>query len=243
MRPPPLGNRRRRDELMDDPALDAARHHEALEGLARLHRASFTARRIWSRLAPLARTQDTPLRVLDVACGGGELLVDLAQRARRAGLELEAWGCDRSDVALQHAENAAQRAGLSAHFLQADVLHELPLHTPDGAPYHVMLNSLFLHHISETEAFHLLTRLREHATRAVLVHDLLRSRAGWRWAWLGSRCLTRSPVVRHDALASVESAFSYSELGFLFGRAGMHRNQTRVWTPWPARLLALWQRP
>jgi len=228
---------------MDAPDLDPAQHEAALAGLARLQRASFTARRLWSRLAPLLRERREPLRVLDVACGGGELLVDLARRARRAGLPFEAHGTDLSATALAHGEREAARHDLRVEFVQADALRALPHATPRGERFDVMLNSLFLHHLSETEASDLLAEMREQSARAVLVHDLLRSRAGWRWAWLGSRALTRSPIVHFDALASVRSAFSYSELGFVFGRAGMHRNQTQVWTHWPARCTLLWRRP
>src|SRR5438128_111546 len=44
-----LRRRHRRPEIMDEPDLDAARHHHALRGLERINRWSGSARSLWSR--------------------------------------------------------------------------------------------------------------------------------------------------------------------------------------------------
>jgi len=91
-------------ELMDDPALAAPAHHRALRGLQKINRVSRTAASLWPRIERvLSATPNPRASLLDVACGGGDLAIDLAQRARRRGLVLEVQGCDISDTALQHA--------------------------------------------------------------------------------------------------------------------------------------------
>ena len=59
-------------ELMDDPALDLARHGQALRGLARLNRVSGADRIPWHAIRAWARGSDGPFTVLDVATGSGE---------------------------------------------------------------------------------------------------------------------------------------------------------------------------
>src|SRR5438270_753420 len=75
-----LRTRRRRPEIMDQPGLSPARHARALRGLARINFFSGSARILWRPLAELGRELG-PLRILDVATGGGDLPVRLARKA------------------------------------------------------------------------------------------------------------------------------------------------------------------
>jgi SAM-dependent methyltransferase len=239
---PDLSRRRLRPERMDDPDLPAAEHRKALAGLARIHAVDFSDRLLWRPVAELARARGGPLTVLDLACGGGDLTLALARRAAAAGLPIRVAGCDLSPTAVERAREAAAARGLDVPFFTHDALAGPPALTDTGQPYDVLTCSLFLHHLDEERAVALLTRMREQAGAAVLVHDLLRSKAGWLLAWLASRVLSTSPVVRTDALLSVEGALSFPEVGFLMGRAGMHRSHTAVTTHWPERWLLHWRR-
>ena len=139
-------------------------------------------------------------------CGGG-----------RSGIESR-WnvsGCDVSPTAIEHARRYAAENGAEVNFFQRDVLAE-PL--PEG--FDVITCSLFLHHLDEGQALTLLRRMRESAGTLALVNDLDRCTAGWWAAYLGSRILTRSPVVHVDALLSVEGAFTPNEALDLARRAG-----------------------
>ncbi|MHC4550654.1 MAG: class I SAM-dependent methyltransferase [Planctomycetota bacterium] len=97
-----LDQRRLRPERMDDPALDATLHLRALRGLERINRWSRTVHGLWRGLRRLADGR-APLRVLDLASGGGDLPSGLWHRARRAGVVLEIAGCDRSPRAVAYA--------------------------------------------------------------------------------------------------------------------------------------------
>src|SRR5262245_2475833 len=106
----PLSQRRRRPEIMDQPGLDPARHAAALRGLARINFWSRSAGLLWPPLAALARDLGGgPLRVLDLASGGGDVAVRLWHKARRAGLNLHFEGIDLSAVAVEHARREADR--------------------------------------------------------------------------------------------------------------------------------------
>ena len=106
----------------------------------------------------------------------------------------------------------------------------------------MIMCSLFLHHLEPSAAVALLGRMRDAARRMVLVHDLLRSAGGWRLAWLASRLTTRSPLVRVDALRSVEAAFTRAEFADLARRAGMACDRTSIALRWPCRVLLDWRR-
>ena len=110
-----------RVEVMDDPGLDAAAHEAALRGLARINAWSGVAATLWQALRPIAAAKRsavgerfTALRVLDVACGGGDVAAALNARAQRHAKQGEAPmvvdGCDVSGQALVVARQRAERA-------------------------------------------------------------------------------------------------------------------------------------
>jgi 2-polyprenyl-3-methyl-5-hydroxy-6-metoxy-1,4-benzoquinol methylase len=233
----PLAIRDRHPELMDDPALDAARHGASLRGLGRVNWLSGSSRILWTALAPLVRSHDgRPLRVLDVATGGGDVPIAVWHRARRRGVRLEIDGCDVSDVAIAFARDLAERSGAEVHFFARDAIQDGPA---DG--YDVIVSSLFLHHLDTNVARDFLARTAKAASRALLIQDLVRSRAAYGFAWLGTRAVTRSEVVHIDGPLSVRGAFTVPELRTLAQEAGL--TEAVVEPRWPYRQLLTWQAP
>ncbi|HAT18212.1 MAG TPA: nucleotide-binding protein, partial [Gemmatimonadetes bacterium] len=176
---------------MDAEDLDPTRHVTALRALARVNRVSLVAARVWREVLHMSRISHDrgvglPLRLLDVACGGGDVMVDVASRAHRAGVTLAVHGCDSSPVALEHARREAERRGVEADFFDRDVLAE---GLPGG--YDLVCSSLFHHHLAREDAVGLLRAMAE-AGHRVLVQDLLRGTLGYVLAWSGLRLLSRS---------------------------------------------------
>jgi 2-polyprenyl-3-methyl-5-hydroxy-6-metoxy-1,4-benzoquinol methylase len=235
---PDLDKRHREPELMDAPGLDSAQHVQALEALARVNRLSGVAARVWQDVRRLsrerrARGRDEPLRLLDVACGGGDIVVDVARRARSAGVPLEVHGCDVNPVALGHARREAERRGVTADFLARDVL-------ADGLPrgYDLVFSSLFHHHLSNEDAVKLLRAMAD-AGHAVLVQDLLRGTMGYVLAWSALRILSRSRIAQVDGPLSVRAAFSLPEVRTMAVEAGLAGAVIR--RGWPERFVLRWR--
>ena len=88
-----LAERRHADELMDDPALDAATYHAVLADLARVNRVTLAHR---PTLAFLDRAvgNRTSFRLLDVGFGDGDMLRAIARWAKRRGIAAELTGID-----------------------------------------------------------------------------------------------------------------------------------------------------
>jgi 2-polyprenyl-3-methyl-5-hydroxy-6-metoxy-1,4-benzoquinol methylase len=232
-----LTRRNRQPEWMDEPGLPVDEHKAALAGLARLNWFSRSSAILWPPLLQLVQSHNgSTVRVLDVACGGGDVTVALANRARRDGFHVTFAGCDMSEVALDVASTSARALGLDIEFFQADVLKE---DLPTG--FDAVTCSLFLHHLTGDDAANLLRRMSQAAHRLLLVHDLIRCRRGYLLAWAASRLLTRSAVVWNDGPSSVEGAFTPSEVLELARRAGL--GGAMLSTHWPMRLLLQWRRP
>ncbi len=233
---------------MDAVDLDPVRHVQALRALARVNRVSLVAARVWREVLHLSRgsrdrsgrgrrdrKEDRPLRILDVACGGGDVMVDVARRAREASLPLVVHGCDLSPVALEHARREAERCGVAAEFFARDVL-------ADGLPggYDLVCSSLFHHHLSREDAVELLRGMAE-AGHRVLVQDLLRGTLGYLLAWSGLRLLSRSEVAHVDGPRSVRAGFTLPEVRAMAAEAGYVGAVIR--RGWPERFILRWRGP
>jgi 2-polyprenyl-3-methyl-5-hydroxy-6-metoxy-1,4-benzoquinol methylase len=231
-----LALRDKQPEIMDQPGLETARHQMALRGLARINWISFSDRILWRSIERVARQNpEAKLRVLDVGAGGGDVPVRLCQRARRAGLAIEFAGADISSTAIDCARARARHEGTAVEFFQLDALQQ-----PIPTGYDILTSSLFLHHLETPQAIDLLQRMGQAAGTMVLINDLVRSRLGYLLAWIGTRVLSRSPIVHVDGPLSVRAAFSILEARQLAEQAGLH-DATVGWR-WPFRFLLEWRR-
>lgn len=232
-----LATRQRQPELMDQQELNPDLHRSALRGLARINRLSLSARILWPSIRDLAiRLAPERTRVLDIACGGGDVAIALAHRAVAANLPIDIVGCDISPVAIDFAKSQAGHSLSNLSFMALDALNtELP------CEFDVITCSLFLHHLGEDDAIRLLHKMAQATRHLILVNDLARSRFGYLLAWVGTRLLSRSPIVHFDGPVSVEGAFTAAEALRIAEAAGL--NGATVRSRWPCRYLLRWGRP
>jgi 2-polyprenyl-3-methyl-5-hydroxy-6-metoxy-1,4-benzoquinol methylase len=223
-------------ELMDAPDLAAKEHHQALHGLRRVNQWSRTASVIAGAIAVHCQNQKlASLRVLDLACGGGDVTVQVARQLNQAGVGAEVHGWDRSPTAIEFARRQDSRAGAQpqVQFEVVDAFADAPTQSFD-----VVYCTLFLHHLSDTEAEQLLKLMWRTASRLVLIDDLRRSTVGYALAVVGCHLLSRSPIVHVDGPLSVRAAFTESEILELSDRCALPRPSIK--RHWPHRFLLAW---
>jgi len=225
---------------MDAPDLDPRAHRAALTALSRVHLLSRTGRRLRATLDRVSARVPPPgpIRMIDVACGGGDAVLDAARWARRRGRRLELTAIDLSDVALAFGAARVRRAGLdgpgvSIAWVRGDALDALP-----AGPFDLAFSSLFLHHLTDDEVVSLLAGMRDRA-RHVRVEDLRRTRLGLALAWGTLRAVSRSRVAHVDGPRSVRAAWTRDELSELAAVAGL--DACRIRRVWPQRLELEWE--
>ncbi len=233
---PDLAERCRQPELMDDPQLDQRLHQQALNGLSRVNWVTRTHRLLWHPIEAYCQERHlTSVSVLDLGCGSGDLLVWLKTKAHSKGIDLKITGCDLSSIALEAARRRAEQQKLDAEFLQMDVLDGVLTDDHD-----VVACSLFLHHLQDCDVVRLLKRMAESARHLVVAQDLLRCRWGYLMCWVGTRLITRSPIVHVDGPLSVASAFTLAEIQQLAEQAGL--TDCQISRHWPERYVLTWKR-
>lgn len=232
-----LPNRRLEPELMDDPALDPARHEQALRGVRRINRVSLAALSSWRAIVAATKDIDAnhTLRIADIASGGGDIAFGLVRHATRAGRTVEVTGFDISETAVALANRRSEANGLAATFAQRDALHG-PL--PTG--FDVITSSLFFHHLTDEQIVDVLRRMREADPRAIVINDLVRSSMHLAAAHVFTRLLSRSPIVHFDGPASVRAALTCDEMAALAAEAGL--DGAMVVRRFPQRFILTWCR-
>jgi SAM-dependent methyltransferase len=204
-------------EFLDDPATPAAALRATLRDQAWINRYLGGGQATWAHAGPyLRRCSSDPLRVLEIGCGGGDILRRLVAAARRPGRPLVAVGLDRNPRVLACAAEWS-RDYPEIRLLCADAL-DLPLRP---GSFDLVLLPTFLHHLPPDRAPALLREAARLSRGLVVVADLAPSplaRLGWP---LLAALLRLHPVSRHDGLLSLRHAPAPADLAACARAAGL----------------------
>ena len=152
-----------------------------------------------------------PITILDVATGSGDIPLAIARWARRARHDVRVTALDRHALTLELAARHV-RGEPQVTLVRADALE--PPFAPGTFDY--VVSSLFLHHLSDERVVDALEMMRRLARRGVIWNDLLRHRrAGW---WCRLLTAASTPIVKHDAVASIRAGFLRHEVESLRDR-------------------------
>lgn len=193
-------------EQMDRPDCDAAKLRRSY---ARFPVINFLLAR-WGRnyerrIRPLLSGTAAPT-LLDIGCGGGDVVRRLAHRALREGLRLEVTGADPD--ARAHAFATSRKVPDGVRYRKA-LSSEL---VAEGQRYDVVISNHVLHHLSAAELAAVLADSERLARRVVLHNDLRRSRLAYLLFLLGFWPLGPGSYIHTDGLASIRRSYTPAEL-------------------------------
>lgn len=230
-----LRKRYLRPEIMDDSSLEVGHHHSALQGLQLINILSGIAGQNFRALAGLAEGGGSPLKVLDIATGGGDIPIALAKKVKRRNLPFKIAACDKSQTAMDYARLIAKKKNINIDFFQHDIsIGGIP------AGYDVISCNLFLHHLPVLQTYKFLKNISRAARIGVIVNDLQRCWPGLILSFCVPPLLTASAVVHQDGIQSVRAAYSLWEIKRIAERAGLKGSQIR--RMWPFRYQLVWKK-
>ena len=217
-----LAERLDADELMDDPALDAATYHEVLDDLARVNGLTFAYRPTLSFLRRAVRGCSR-FRLLDVGFGDGDMLRRIARWAARRGLAAELTGIDLNPRSKATAE--AKSSPLPIRYLAGDYA------ALAGERYDCVISSLVAHHMSPEQLVAFLHFMEREAAAGWFINDLHRHRLAYEaWPLLAS-AMGWHRIVRLDGHTSIARSFRPAEWQALLSREGFGAARVRRWFP------------
>jgi len=198
---------------MDQSDVDPALLEKSLVYIRRINRVLGYTRATLVHLNRFARTWNgKKITILDVATGSGDIPMAVARWANRHGFDLRIIAIDLHP---RIARAAVRQTAGEIHVVQANAL-QLPL--ADASVDYSMCN-MFIHHLDEESIVQCLQEMGRVSRRGVIIADLLRSRRA-RW-WIRIFSLFANPMIRHDAVASVEQALTGDEIMNQAHQAGL----------------------
>ncbi len=233
-----FSKRNHEPEIIDTPDLiGSSEWRVILQELRIVNRWLGGSRAVLQKIKPLIeeiaghRTDQQPVRIVDLGSGSGDIPADLVSWARKAGHSLRVLAVDVDSTVCE----IAYRRTLSfpeITVLQGDVRR--PPLREGGCD--LILCSAFLHHFTDVEIATLLKTLLPRTRKGVVINDLHRHPlADW-----GIRLLTalfsRSKAVRNDGPLSVLKGFRRLEFGAILEAAGVGRAKVK-WR-WAFRYVA-----
>lgn len=212
------------EEFLDGPLDDPATLAGNLRDLRRVNRALGgvrLSRLAVDRLLSAAPTHldASPISIIDVGTGAGDIPVALLAEARRRGRRLEVVAVDARPEVLE-AARATRPALARIPGLALDVSDGRSLPHPDRA-FDIAHASLVVHHFEPDEAVVLLAEMARVARLGIVVNDLDRGRMHWLGAWLIAHLFTTNRYTRRDGPLSVRRAYTPPEMRELLARAGL----------------------
>jgi 2-polyprenyl-3-methyl-5-hydroxy-6-metoxy-1,4-benzoquinol methylase len=223
-------HRNNQPELIDELTLSGDDLRRNLEELAFINRwlggnqvtLSGLNKLLEGRSANPESGQPLLLKIADLGCGGGDMLVLMAQWASRKKLPVDLVGIDANAFILDYARRHT-RSHPNITYLQQNIFaDEFRQHTFD-----IVTCTLFCHHFEEESLVRLLTQLRQQTRLGIVINDLHRHWFAYHSiSWL-TRWFSRSYLVKNDAQLSVWRAFRRRDLEHMISAAGYTRYQIR----------------
>jgi SAM-dependent methyltransferase len=226
-------------EKMDEPcSRDELR--ACLRDIARTNRWTLAYRPLLAWLDGLRPTLESiaaPVRILDVGSGYGDGLRRVEQWARENRIDAELRGLDLNPDATAIAKEATPSVS-SIEWVTADVLTYAP-----AKPPHLVMCSLFTHHLCDTEIVQFLRWMEQNAELGWFINDLSRAAVPYHFFRIASKLIGLHPFVQFDGPASILKAFVPSDWRGLCAAAGLGEGDYTLRAYKPARLCVEQIRP
>jgi SAM-dependent methyltransferase len=217
-------------ELMDEPC-SREDLRACLNDLERLNRWFLGYRPVLHWLASLNLSQLTsPLRILDIGCGRGDLLRRIEQWAGTRGIPVKLMGCDLNPDAIAIAEEAGPRTS-NVEWVAADVFG-----LNGRAETDLLVSSLFTHHLNERDVVRFLRWMEERAQMGWFINDLSRAPIPYWLIKAFTRVAGLHRFVQHDAPVSFRRAFVADDWRRMCTAAGLSVGDFAIEEWQPARL-------
>lgn len=222
-----LAKRAIAEELMDADDLPADTYAAVVQDLATVNTVTLARRPTLAFLDRIIARKKTPLKILDVGFGDGDMLRTIARWAKRRNVMVTLVGVDLNPNSAPAAQ-ARTPADMAIEWRTGDYADLV------GDGWDIVLSSLVAHHMTHDQLVGFLRFMNREARAGWFLNDLHRHG----FAWLGFPVLATlarwHPIVRHDGQLSIARSYRPAEWCPLLTEADI--KDARVFRAFPFRL-------
>jgi len=226
-------------ERMDEPC-SREQLRACLRDIAKTNRWTMAYRPLFQWLNTLTTVLPSlmePLRILDVGSGYGDGLRRIEQWARSRGIAVELTGLDLNADATAIAAEASPAAS-RIQWVSANILAYTP-----RKPIHLVISSLFTHHLGDNDVVRFLQWMEVHAQIGWFINDLSRAAIPYYFFRAFSKLAGLHPFVQHDGPVSIARSFVPEEWRRMCVAAGLGPQDVAIQSFKPARLCVARRKP
>jgi 2-polyprenyl-3-methyl-5-hydroxy-6-metoxy-1,4-benzoquinol methylase len=152
-------------------------------------------------------SNDKTITIVDLGCGGGDMLRIIDSWGKNKNLRLNLIGIDANPNIVAFAKrNLAVYPHIQ--FQTLNIFSE----EFQRQKYDIVIGTLFYHHFSSEQLIHFFRKLRDQVTIGFIINDIHRHWLAYYSIKILTQGLSKSAMVKYDAPLSVLRAFKRSEL-------------------------------
>jgi SAM-dependent methyltransferase len=164
----------------------------------------------------ISKNQDEVFSILDLGCGGGDMLLLLKKKLDDQQVQATFLGLDANPNIVDYAKkNCMGVANIS--FKTVDIFSE----EFKQLKCDIAIATLFFHHFTQEQLVGIFSQLKNQAKLGIVVNDLHRHPLAYYSIKLLTTLFSKSAMVKYDAPLSVLRGFSKAELISILEKAGM----------------------
>lgn len=223
-----LRQRAHRPEQLDNLHMGGETLHQTLDELSRLNRLIGNTATVSRAVLKMVRSlpEGESVRIVDLGCGGGDLLLSLARLLRTQGIEADLLGIEGNPHSVEYAQQQAADFP-EVRFETGDILHE-----NFACPVcDVVVSSHFLYHFSDQQLKTFLEKNQNRVRIGWVISELHRSAIAYQFFRVMGPLLGLQALTRADGLLAIRRAFRREELESIFRQMMLHRYSIRwIWS-------------
>lgn len=201
-----MTNRSAATEQLDDLSLAGAPLHDALKSLEWVNRRLGNHKMVVNAISKIAADAKQPIRITDLGCGGGDLILAIASSLQKTGVPFTITGIDGNENSLAYARKKTA-AFTNINFQQADILNpSFSLNECD-----LLVTSHFIYHFTEEGLIGFFRQNLPFIKKAVICSELERNRLSLGLFKLLGFLLPVSKMAREDGQLAIKRSFTKKE--------------------------------
>lgn len=200
---PNFSKRSQQPELMDTQDVSYEEFYNCLRDLEWINRWTLAYRPTLDWLANHAMQahSNQPLSLLDVGCGGGDMLRQIRRWADKRQIAIRLTGIDLNPYSRKTAMTLTPES-MDISYIEGNLFDYQP-----DQPIDFIISSLFTHHLNDAQLQEFIDWMQRTARIGWFVNDLHRHWLPWLFIKYAVWLLQLNRLVQHDAPVSVARAF------------------------------------